>query len=144
MVIRPFSPTDYAAAHALWLASDGVGMSPGDEEPRIAAFLARNPGLSLVAFDGERLVGVVLCGHDGRRGYLYHLAVAASHRRRGLARQLVERCLSALRAAGIQRAQVSVFDTNALAKDFWRALGGRLRSDLAVLSIPLDGSAGGR
>jgi ribosomal protein S18 acetylase RimI-like enzyme len=143
MVIRTFAPTDYASAHALWLASDGVGMSPGDEEPQVAAFLARNPGLSLVAFDGERLVGVVLCGHDGRRGYLYHLAVAPSHRRRGLARQLVERCLSGLRAAGIQRAQVSVFDTNGLAKSFWSTVGGSLRGDLAVFSIPLGGSASG-
>jgi ribosomal protein S18 acetylase RimI-like enzyme len=142
MEIRSMTIEDHAAARALWQASEGVRLSPGDAEDELAAFLARNPGLSLVAFDGERPVGTVLCGHDGRRGYLYHLAVAPLHRRRGLARQLVERCLAALAHRGIRRAQVSVFDTNAAGKDFWRALGGQLRDDLAVFSIPLEPKVG--
>ncbi|HVZ72059.1 MAG TPA: GNAT family N-acetyltransferase [Polyangia bacterium] len=137
MTIRPFVIEDYAAARALWLASDGVGLSPGDEPAEVAAFLARNPELSLVAIDGERLVAAVLCGHDGRRGYFYHLAVATSHRRRGLARTLVDRCLEGLRRAGVRRAQASVYATNALAHGFWTAAGGKRRDDLVVFTIPL-------
>jgi ribosomal protein S18 acetylase RimI-like enzyme len=140
--VRPFRPEDYATARALWLSTEGVGLSPGDAEPDVRAFLARNEGLSLVAHEGEVLVAAALCGHDGRRGYIYHLAVAPSHRRRGLGRAIVARCLEALAAAGIHRGQVSVFATNALAHAFWAGLGGQLRSDLVVFSIPLGG--GGR
>jgi ribosomal protein S18 acetylase RimI-like enzyme len=123
----------------LWLASDGVGLSPGDAEHEVRAFLTRNPGMSFVALGGDSLVAAVLCGHDGRRGYLDHLAVATSHRRRGLGRVLVERCLAALSAVGIRRAQVSVFGTNELAKAFWASVGGRSRPDLAILQVSLEG-----
>lgn len=137
VVVREFHPGDYAAARALWLASDGVGLSPGDAEHEVHAFLTRNPGMSFVATEHELLVAAVLCGHDGRRGYLYHLAVATSHRRRGLGRALVDRSLAALSAVGIRRAQVSVFATNELAKAFWVSVGGRSRGDLAILQVAL-------
>jgi N-acetylglutamate synthase len=140
--MREFQPEDYAAARALWLATEGVGLSPGDSEDEVRAFLARNEGLSLVAHEGDALVAAALCGHDGRRGYIYHLAVAPSHRRRGLGRALVARCLDRLAAAGIRRGQVSVFATNALAHMFWASLGGQQRSDLVVFSIPLGPAAG--
>jgi ribosomal protein S18 acetylase RimI-like enzyme len=140
--LRAFRPEDYPAARALWLATDGVGLSPGDGEDEVRAFLARNDGLSLVAQEGDALVAAALCGHDGRRGYIYHLAVAPSHRRRGLGREIVARCLDALEAAGIRRGQVSVFATNALALAFWASLGGQARSDLVVFSIPLGGPRG--
>jgi ribosomal protein S18 acetylase RimI-like enzyme len=138
VVVRAFQPGDYAAARTLWLASDGVGLSPGDAEHEVHAFLSRNPGMSFVATEDEAIVAAVLCGHDGRRGYLYHLAVATSHRRRGLARGLVDRCLAALSAAGIRRAQVSVFATNELAKAFWASVGGRSRVDLSILQVSLE------
>ncbi|HVU51064.1 MAG TPA: GNAT family N-acetyltransferase [Polyangia bacterium] len=140
--VRAFRPEDYAAARALWLATDGVGLSPGDGKAEVRAFLARNEGLSLVAHDGDALVAAALCGHDGRRGYIYHLAVAPTHRRRGLGRAIAARCLDGLAAMGIRRGQVSVFATNALALAFWASLGGQTRSDLVVLSIPLGGAGG--
>jgi ribosomal protein S18 acetylase RimI-like enzyme len=136
--LRPFRPEDYAAARALWLATEGVGLGPGDAEAEVRAFLARNEGCSLVALDGDAVVAAVLCGHDGRRGFIYHLAVAPSHRRRGLGRELVTRCLEALAAAGIRRGQVSVFATNALARAFWASVGAELRSDLVVFTIPFQ------
>ena len=135
--LRPFARDDYGSARALWLATEGVGLSPGDAEDEVHAFLDRNPGLSLVAVDGDVLVAAALCGHDGRRGYIYHLAVAASHRRLGLGRAIVARCLGALADAGIRRGQVSVFATNELAHAFWASLGGDRRADLVVFSIPL-------
>jgi N-acetylglutamate synthase len=136
-LIRSFRPRDYAAARALWLATEGVTLSAGDAEDEVRAFLARNEGLSLVAYDADDLVAAALCGHDGRRGYIYHLAVAKSHRRRGLGRAIVARCLEALAAAGLRRGQVSVFATNELAHAFWARLGGQLRADLVVFSLSL-------
>jgi ribosomal protein S18 acetylase RimI-like enzyme len=137
--LRPFRPEDYAAARALWLGTEGVNLSPGDEEAEVRAFLARNEGLSLVAVDGDALVAAVLCGHDGRRGFIYHLAVAPGHRGRGLGTAIAARCLQTLARAGIRRGQVSVFASNERARAFWSKVGGDLRSDLVVFSIPLDG-----
>ena len=85
--------------------------------------------------DGGRIVAATLCGTDGRRGYLHHLAVAESHRRGGLGRRLADRCLDALRGAGITRCHIHVFARNAQAREFWRASGWRLREDLVVMSI---------
>ncbi len=73
---------------ALWQATEGVGLSEGDTKDELAAYLLRNPGLSLVACRDGRIVGAVLCGHDGRRGCLYHLAVAIPHRHLGIGRAL--------------------------------------------------------
>jgi ribosomal protein S18 acetylase RimI-like enzyme len=140
VTLRAFGAADYAAAVTLWTATEGVGLGPGDAEPELRRFLERNPGLSLVATDDGQLVGAALCGHDGRRGYIYHLAVKESHRRRGLGRELARRCLDGLAAVGIRRAQVSVFAANEGARAFWQRLGGLPRSDLVVLSFPLAGA----
>jgi ribosomal protein S18 acetylase RimI-like enzyme len=97
-------------------------------------YLARNPGMSFVACDGGRVVGAVLCGTDGRRGYLHHLAVAAPDRQRGLGRALVQRCLDALAAAGITKCHLFVFAPNIPARNFWTRIGWRLREDIVVMS----------
>lgn len=90
-----------------------------------------------MALDGRTIAGVILCGHDGRRGYLYHLAVAREHRRQGLAAELVRRCVAALGAAGIERCLVRVQEDNPGARGFWSAVGGRLREDLVTFSIDI-------
>jgi ribosomal protein S18 acetylase RimI-like enzyme len=121
--VAPMMATDYDEAVALWRISPGVGLNESDERAPLTAYLARNPGLSQVArLGGAELVGAVLCGHDGRRGYLHHLAVAEAYRRRGLGRELVERALEALKAAGIGKCNIFVFDDNAAARDFWTKL----------------------
>ena len=81
--ILPFEKHHYEAARALWERTDGVGLSDADAEPAIAQFLDRNRGLSLVAISANELVGTILVGHDGRRGYIHHLAVAASAQKQG-------------------------------------------------------------
>lgn len=83
VAIRPFEISDYADARALWGRTPGVGLSEDDAEGPVAAYLRRNPGLSLVAMAGSELVGTVLCGHDGRRGLIHHLVTAEAHRMRG-------------------------------------------------------------
>ncbi len=135
--IRPFATDDYAAAHALWEASEGVGLDASDSRERIEAFLQRNPGLSAVAEVDGTIIGAVLCGHDGRRGLIYHLAVARAHRRQGMGAALVGASLAALRSAGIRKCHVLVFADNHAANQFWRRQGAKLRIDLTLSTFTI-------
>jgi ribosomal protein S18 acetylase RimI-like enzyme len=97
------TPDDLPEVIELWTRTEGVGLNESDSVPALTIFLARNPGLSCVVRDGAKIVGAVLCGHDGRRGFLYHLAVAAEYRGRGLGTALVEQCLAGLAELSIQK-----------------------------------------
>lgn len=116
---RPMVARDYADVVALWRASEGVELAEGDGPEDIAGYLARNPGLSRVASAGGRIVGAALCGHDGRRGLIYHLAVGSTHRGQGIGRRLVDECLGGLRGAGIRRCLVLVERSNVSGREFW-------------------------
>jgi putative acetyltransferase len=131
--ISDMLPDDYDAVVALWRASEGVGLAASDSREGVHAFLVRNPGLSLVARQDDQIVGAVLCGHDGRRGYLYHLAVANALRQQGLGRTLVEICLSRLGQCGILKATIVVYEHNDLGNRFWKRVGWKHRADLVVL-----------
>lgn len=134
MNVRPMSDSDVGAVLELWQSCEGVGLSEGDTREGVVAFLARNPGLSWVVLDQEGTVGAVLAGHDGRRGYLYHLAVRDSHRHQGLGRMLVHRALHALSTAGIHKCHVIVFRDNAAGLKFWDHAGWQTRDDIVVRS----------
>lgn len=138
--IRAMSPSDLSAALALWTCSQGVGMSRDETPAMLNAYLARNPGLSSVAIDDAsgRLVGALMAGHDGRRGFLYHLAVEPSVQKRGLGRQLVSRSLAALRAENVAKTSIVVYSTNAPAQAFWEKLGWTPRGDLCLLQKALS------
>lgn len=125
--------TDYDEVLCLWQQSEGVGLNESDSRDCIAAYLERNPGLSLVARSECQVVGAVLCGHDGRRGYLHHLAVAVEHRRNGLGRSLVETCLQKLGSLGIQKCNIFLYADNDLGEQFWTNGGWVERGDLKVL-----------
>ena len=142
---------DYDAVLALWRRTEGLSINETDSREATAAFLRRNPRMSQVACaperiagegkrisgerkqsvgkgtrtsgDGERIVGAVLCGSDGRRGMLYHLAVSKRHRGHGLGRQLVEAALVRLRASGCKRCHLAVLKDNKGGRAFWSALG---------------------
>jgi ribosomal protein S18 acetylase RimI-like enzyme len=132
--IREFTEDDYDEAVALWRASPGITLSEADAREAIVAYLRRNPGLSFAARDGGVLVAAVLCGHDGRRGYLHHLAVAPSHRGAGLARALASRCVEALRELGLRKCHLFVTNENAAALAFWRRVGWSDRRDVTMLT----------
>lgn len=134
IVVTPFETAHYAEARVLWETTPGVGLSGADTREGIGTFLTRNPGLSLVALDGGVLVGTILCGHDGRRGLIHHLVVAATHRRRGLARQLLAQGLAGLKREGIARAHLMVYATNEAGLAFWRRVGIE-RSEIALFSV---------
>jgi len=119
---------------ALWQVAEGMGLSNADSRENIASFLERNPGLSFVAYDGDRLVGTILCGHDGRRGYLYHLAVSVSHRHQGIGRDLATRSLSALRQGNIDKCHIFVYKENQGAIAFWDCIGWIERIELIIMS----------
>ncbi len=146
ITIRPFRPEDHAAARALWEATPGLGLSAADEQAPIEHFLRRNPGLSFVAHRLGVLVGTVLCGHDGRRGLIHHLVVAPAHRRRGVARRLLDAGLRALAAQGIDKAHLLVFRSNAAGLAFWRDAGAAERVELALFSMatPPSEQSGGK
>jgi N-acetylglutamate synthase len=133
--IRPFEPSDYPGARALWERCGGVGLSAADERASIHAFLDRNPKLSFVASLGDELIGTILCGHDGRRGLIHHLAVAPDHRRRGVGAALLKRGLTALRGAGIDKCHLLVFRSNESGLSFWRSVGAEERKNLALFSM---------
>ena len=120
---REFRIDDYDGALQLWQRVEGVEVAEGDDREGVAQFVARNPGLSRVAIDGSAVVGVVMCGHDGRRGHIYHLAVDPAYRRYGLGRRLVKECLQGLRSAGVVRAIILVADYNLGGAEFWKRAG---------------------
>lgn len=120
---REFSISDYDAALELWQRVEGLEIAEGDDKESVGQFLARNPGLSRMATDGAAIVGVVLCGHDGRRGYIYHLAVDPAYQARGVGRRLMNECLSGLRCAGLKRALILVAQDNSRGRKFWRRHG---------------------
>jgi len=131
--IRSLRMADYVAIHALWKKTDGIGLNESDTREAVGRFLKRNPNLSLVATSGGRVIAAVLCGHDGRRGYLHHLAVARRWRRQGVGRTLVVRCLERLRAEGIPKCNLFLFASNKSGRAFWRHLGWNIRADLRLV-----------
>ena len=139
--IAPFDLHDYDEVMALWSQTEGLTLRDADSREAITCYLGRNPNLSFVARDQGRLVGAVLAGTDGRRGYLQHLAVAPSHRGQGLGRVLAERAVAALRALGIEKCHLMVRQENAPARAFWERLGWSERGDIILMSRTDSGSA---
>jgi putative acetyltransferase len=124
--IEALALRDYEAVIALWQTQEGIGLNESDDRGSIERYLLRNPGMSFVARNRSgAVIGAVLCGHDGRRGYLHHLAVENACRRRGLGKILVERCLAQLAANGIPKCNIFLFDDNENGRRFWERLGYR-------------------
>ena len=136
VIIQEMTLDDYDEVRALWLESEGIDLSGADSRKSIARFLERNPGLSFVARVDGQLVGAVLCGHDGRRGYLDHLAVRTSHRRQGIGRLLASRCIYQLIQNRIQKWHLFVREDNQDAIQFWSKLGWQERVELISMSNP--------
>ena len=132
--ILEFTIADYEAAFALWESCEGIGLSDADSRDAIQRYLQRNPGLSFVAKRNGKLVGALLSGHDGRRGYMHHLAVNESARRQGVGGRLVGASLDALKKLGIQKCHIFIFRNNTEGLSFWKSLGWEQRGDIAIIS----------
>jgi ribosomal protein S18 acetylase RimI-like enzyme len=135
--------SDFDAAVAVWSQAEGVCLCESDTRDGIAGFLLRNPDSSFVASSDGRLVGAVLCGHDGRRGHIYHLGVDPSVRRQGVGTALLSRCMLALADAGIPVCRTSVLSDNVQAQDFWNAVGWVEREELKLFTGLTERGTGG-
>ena len=137
-IVRSFRIEDYDAVIALWQRTEGVGLNQSDTRRAVVAYLRRNPRLSFIAEKDGQIIGAMLCGHDGRRGYLHHLAVARRYRHRGIGRQQVSASLAKLRKAGISKCNVFIFANNTAGMKFWAHSGWSLRAELRLMQIRLD------
>lgn len=125
---------DYDQVFKIWNETAGIGVSEADTLPKIQKFLERNEGLSFVCKDDGKVVGTVMAGHDGRRGFIYHLAVIPEYRGKGIANELIRNCLERLAAAGIDKCHLFVMKGNESGKNFWRKSGWEERGDIVVFS----------
>ena len=131
MKIRPMTQFDYAQVYVLWLSCNGMGLNDiDDSQEGIIRFLNRNPETCYVAEENGSVVGVILAGNDGRRGYIYHTAVAPAFRKQGIGRQLVKAAMDAFDRLGITKTALVVFSRNGGGNAFWEKLGFTQREDL--------------
>jgi ribosomal protein S18 acetylase RimI-like enzyme len=137
ITLRVLSPDDFAACQALWQRTEGIVQRPWENESELRRFLARNQNLCWAATVNNALIGTVLCGHDGWRGYLYHLAVEPQYRKQGIAWALVTHATDQLFAQGIQRVHTFVEQHNPGAQLFWHNQEWTKREDLMVFSADL-------
>ena len=138
MEIRKMTISDYDAVYDLWMSCKNMGFNDVDDSrDGIERFLRRNPSTNFVAVDEGRIVGVILGGQDGRRGFIHHAAVAGTHRRQGLGTRLVQACLEAMKAEQISKVALLVFKYNDDGNAFWEKKGFTVREDLNYRNMAL-------
>ena len=125
---------DYEEVYELWCKTPGMGLSDADKKENIEKFLTRNKGLSYICKIKDRIIGTILCGHDGSRGYVYHVTVAKEYRGKGIGKGLVEKSLERLKAEGIHKCHLFVFADNVTGNAFWASTGWSKREDIFVYS----------
>lgn len=131
MSIRLMTIDDYEKVYELWMSCAGMGLNNLDDSKEgIEKFLKRNPDSCFVADVDNNIVGVIIVGNDGRRGYIYHTAVNPQYRKQGIAKSLVDTAMTALQKIGINKAALVVFDRNKIGNDFWEKMGFSVRDDL--------------
>ena len=138
MTIRKMTINDYDLVYALWLSCVGMGLNDiDDSRSGIEKYLERNPGTCYVAVEQDQVIGSILAGHDGRRGYIYHTAVVPGHRHAGVGRRLVSAALESLKAQGVSKVCLVAFERNRDGNAFWESLGFTERTDLTYRDFPL-------
>jgi ribosomal protein S18 acetylase RimI-like enzyme len=138
-MIRLLRIDDYSQVYKLWTQIDGMGMrSLDDSKEGIEKFLKRNPTTNFVAVEDNQIVGIILCGHDGRRAYIYHTAVKEDYRKQGIAKLLVEYVKDSLLKEGIHKVALVAFKSNQLGNDFWQSVGFTKRDDLYYRNLSLN------
>ena len=135
--LRVMEIGDYQQVFALWKVSEGLRLNADDSLESISHFLDRNPGMSFVAMENGKVVGAALCGYDGRVGYIHNLAVDKKHRKKGIAKSLVGRCMFELVKLGIHRCHLYVENDNQAGINFWKKLGWEQRVEMISMSQPI-------
>ena len=131
MEIRAMTIGDYERVYELWIHTPGMGLNTTDDSREgIERYLNRNPGTSFVAVDDNEVIGVIMAGHDGRRGYIHHTTVHPDYRNRGIGRRMVEYVMEALEHQGIHKVALVAFSRNETGNAFWEKMGFTVREDL--------------
>lgn len=131
IAIRVMQSDDYDQIYDLWIHTPGMGLNNLDDSREgIGRYLRRNPNTCFVALQSGKIVGVILSGHDGRRGYIHHTAVAVKARRKGIAAGLVSHAMDALKHEGIHKVALVAFERNQEGNAFWESQGFSAREDL--------------
>ena len=139
MTVRTMQIEDYEGVHELWMTIKGFGIrSIDDSKEGVERFLKRNPTTSVVAEMDGKIVGSILCGHDGRRGCLYHVCVHEDYRMHGIGRAMVTECMKALQREGINKVSLIAFTQNDIGNAFWREVGWTKRDDLNYYDFVLN------
>ncbi|MGL5437751.1 MAG: GNAT family N-acetyltransferase [Lachnospiraceae bacterium] len=137
--IREMQPEDYDQIYDLWISIKGFGIRTVDDSREgVTRFIRRNPTTSVVAVQNGRIVGSILCGHDGRRGCFYHVCVAPDYRQHGIGERLAKAALEALRKEGISKVNLIAFKDNLGGNAFWNSIGWSMREDLNYYEITLN------
>ena len=138
-MVRAMKIEDYEQVYALWKTiKDFAIRSIDDSREGVARFLDRNPGISVVAVEDDKVVGAILCGHDGRRGCLYHVCVNPAYRLRGIGKEMVVHCMNALHAEGVNKVSLIAFTRNDIGNAFWKEIGWTKREDLNYYDFTLN------
>ena len=139
-IIRAMTAEDYDGLYALWMTIKGFGIrSIDDSREGVERFLKRNPGFSVVAVaENGQIVGGILCGHDGRRGCLYHVCVREDYRRLGIGKAMVVFCMNALKQEDINKVSLIAFTRNDVGNAFWNRIGWTHRMDLNYYDFTLN------
>ena len=139
VTVRSMQIEDYDQVYALWMTIHGFSIRTIDDSREgVERFLKRHPGISVVAEMDGRVVGAILCGHDGRRGCLYHVCVHEAYRMHGIGRAMVVHCMNALQQEGINKVSLIAFTKNDIGNAFWKQIGWTKREDLNYYDFVLN------
>jgi len=139
MEIKLLEIEDYDKVYKLWTNTIGMGIRNLDDSfEGIEKFIKRNPTTNYIAQVENNIIGVILCGHDGRRGYIYHMAVKSDYRGKGIGKELVNAVLESLKKEEINKVALVVFDSNDLGNMFWQSLGFNKRDDLIYRNLSIN------
>lgn len=134
--IRVMTINDYDAIYDLWINTPGMGLNTTDDSREgIEKYLKRNPTTSFVAECDGKIIGVIMAGHDGRRGFIHHTAVLTEYRQQGIGKRLVDSAIDALEKEGIHKVALVVFKNNEIGNGFWENIGFEIREDLIYRNI---------
>lgn len=139
MIIRTMTLEDYDQVYELWSGIKGFGIRTLDDSREgVEKFIKRNPATSVVAEEKGKIIGSILCGHDGRRGCMYHVCVAGEYRNRGVGHKMALEAMERLRKEGINKVSLIAFQSNAVGNKFWHRLGWTFRKDLNYYDFSLN------
>lgn len=139
IMIRSMTISDYEQVYDLWKTIKGFAMrSVDDSKEGVSSFLNRNPKTSVVAVEDDKVVGAILCGHDGRRGCMYHVCVHPEYRRKGIGKEMVVYAMKRLQEEGINKVALIAFTSNDIGNTFWKQIGWTKREDLNYFDFTLN------